>query len=61
MDVLFYLKPGYIRSIIEGGKRYEFRNIFRSIFVALSGLVFVKVADPATAECMAGIIAGFIS
>ena len=31
MDVLLSIKPKYVRSIIEGGKRYEFRKtIFKN-------------------------------
>lgn len=31
MDVLLSIKPKYVKSIIEGGKRYEFRKtIFRN-------------------------------
>lgn len=44
MDVLLSIKPKYVRSIIEGGKRYEFRKtIFKNRGI---DLIYIYSSSP---------------
>ncbi len=44
MDVLLSIKPKYVRSIIEGGKRYEFRKtIFKNREI---DLIYIYSSSP---------------
>lgn len=43
MDVLLSIKPGYVREIIQGNKRYEFRKI---IFKEEAQRVFIYSSSP---------------
>jgi predicted transcriptional regulator len=44
MDILLSIKPKYVRSIIEGGKRYEFRKtIFKNRGI---DLIYIYSSSP---------------
>jgi hypothetical protein len=40
------------------GKNEEVKKVFRTLFVAMAGLVLARVVDPVTAQQVVGIITG---
>ncbi len=44
--------------ILAFGKNDPMKKVFRSLFVAMAGIVLTQVADPATAQQIVGAIAG---
>ncbi len=66
---LFVFIPRLIRYAIKAetdavldafGKNEQTRKVFWALFTATAGLVLAQVVDPATAESIAGMIAGII-
>lgn len=67
--LLFIFLPKLIRQAMKTdtetiinvfGKNEQFRKVFWTVFIALAGLVLAQVVDPATAERIAGMIAGIV-
>jgi len=40
------------------GKNEQIKKVFRTLFVAMAGLVMARVVDPVTAQRVVGIITG---
>jgi len=66
---LFVFLPRLIRYAMEMdtdavldafGKNEQVRKVFWTLFITTAGLVLVRVADPATAEKIVGMLAGMI-
>jgi hypothetical protein len=66
---LFVFLPRLIRYAMKAdtdavldafGKNEQIRKVFWALFAATAGLVLAQVVDPATAERIAGMIAGII-
>jgi len=54
-----YIRKADTEAAIEAfGKNKQVKKVFRTLFIAMAGLVLAQVVDPMTAQQVVGIITG---
>ena len=56
----FCLLPPDRRVFVQEFENHSFGEVFRTLLVAMTGLVLARVADPVTAQQVIGMITGIV-